>query len=366
MTEPDPVDDNMTNIVQCITSDGEIIKDVVIDLSESELIKAYQVMILTRTLDTKMVALQRQGRIGFYLPSYGEEACSVGSALGASSNDWFFPAYREQGAMLQKGVSLNFIISHLRGSAEDEHKGRSLPGLFGSSAKRFVSPSAPVGTQIIHAVGTAFASKLLEDKVATIAYFGDGATSSNDFHSGLNFAGVYKTPTVFFCKNNQWAISTNISDQTASDGIAIKSKAYGFDGIVVDGNDILAVYTATKSAMEKARSGKGPTLIEARTYRLSSHSTSDDGSRYQDQTEYKEWVSKDPIARFRRYLENSGIWNRDFEQEIQQKAERQINEAITHAESSPMPSMDTLITDVYSEVPKSLRDDFNDLKNSKN
>ncbi len=355
----------MTHMLQCLTTEGEILKDVSIDLSEAELIKAYQTMVLTRTLDTKMVALQRQGRIGFYLPSYGEEACSVGSALGVSNNDWFFPAYREQGAMLLKGVTLNFIISHLRGSAEDEHKGRSLPGLFGCSSKRFVPPSAPVGTQISHAVGTAFASKLLDDKVGTIVYFGDGATSSNDFHAGLNFAGVYKTPTVFFCKNNQWAISTNISHQTASDGIAIKAKAYGFDGVVVDGNDILAVYMVTKSAMEKAREGKGPTLIEAKTYRLSPHSTSDDGTRYQDQAEYKNWLSQDPIARFRKYLENSGIWNRDLEQEIQQKTERQITEAITQVESSPMPSLDTLITDVYSEIPDSLKSDFQYFKDSK-
>lgn len=356
----------MSHMIQCITKDGEIARDISIDLSEAELIKAYQTMVLTRTLDTKMVALQRQGRIGFYLSSYGEEACSVGSALGVSNNDWFFPAYREQGAMLLKGVSLNFMISHLRGSAEDEHKGRCLPGLFGCSSKRFVAPSAPVGTQISHAVGTAFASKILEDKVATIVYFGDGATSSNDFHSGLNFAGVYKTPTVFFCKNNQWSISTNVLNQTASDGIAIKAKAYGFDGVVVDGNDVLAIYMVTKSAMEKARDGKGPTLIEAKTYRLSPHSTSDDGSRYQNQIEYKEWLLKDPIARFRKYLENSGMWNHKIEQEIQQKTERQINEAINNAESSPMPSLDTLITDVYSEVPDSLNKDFQDFKNNKN
>ena len=350
-------------MLQCLTAEGEILKDVSIDLSEAELIKAYQTMVLTRTLDTKMVALQRQGRIGFYLPSYGEEACSVGSALGVSNNDWFFPAYREQGAMLLKGVTLNFIISHLRGSVEDEHKGRSLPGLFGCSSKRFVPPSAPVGTQISHAVGTAFASKLLDDKVGTIVYFGDGATSSNDFHAGLNFAGVYKTPTVFFCKNNQWAISTHVNSQTSSQGIAVKAQAYGFNGVLVDGNDVLAVYLATKIAMENARAGRGPTLIEALTYRLSSHSTSDDNSRYQDQIEYKKWLNKDPIARFRKYLNNAGIWTVEYEQELQEKSNRQISEAIAQVESSPMPSVDTLITDVYSEIPSALRADFEDIRN---
>ena len=354
---------HLRHVIKCLTEEGELNDNIELDLSEAELLKTYQTMVLTRILDTKMIALQRQGRIGFYLSSYGEEACSVGSALGVSNNDWFFPAYREQGAMLLKGVSLHFIISHLRGTAEDEHKGRSLPGLFGCSSKRFVPPSAPVGTQIPHGVGAALASKLIGDNIATIIYFGDGATSSNDFHSGLNFAGVFKTPSVFFCKNNQWAISTHVDSQTSSQGIAVKAQAYGFDGVLVDGNDVLAVYLATKTAMENARDGRGPTLIEALTYRLSSHSTSDDGSRYQDQIEYKKWLNKDPIARFRKYLNNAGIWTVEYEQELQEKFDRQISDIIAQVESSPMPSVDTLITDVYSEIPSALKSDFEDIKN---
>lgn len=356
----------MQQVIQVINTDGLAEDGLDPGLSKASLLRLYRIMVLTRTLDTKMTSLQRQGRIGFYLSSFGEEACSVGSAMAFSDQDWFFPAYREQGAALLRGVTLRSIIAHLRGSAEDEHKGRSLPGIFGNKAVKFVIPSAPVGNQIPHAVGAALAAQLLNDKIVTIVYFGDGATSSNDFHSGMNFAGVYKTPTVLFCKNNQYAISLPISRQTASDGIAVKAQGYGFDGVKVDGNDVLAVYLATKNAVEKARSGGGPTLIEALTYRLAPHSTSDDPKRYQKEDDQKSWMKRDPIARLRLYLENIGIWEKDYDKDVQAATEKEVLQAIKDAETMPRPDLETLITDVYAEPPQALKGQLEELKRSLN
>ena len=353
----------MQPISQIINQDGTIKENTSLDLSKVKLLKIYRTMVLTRTLDTKMTSLQRQGRIGFYLSSLGEEAISVGTSMAMNDEDWFFPAYREQGAALIKGVTLTHIISHLMGNSNDEFKGRSLPGIFGSKKSKFIIPSAPVGTQIPHAVGAAFAAKLRGDKVATIVYFGDGATSSNDFHSGLNFAGVYNAPTVFICKNNQYAISTPFSKQTGAESVAIKAQSYGFEGIRVDGNDVLAVYLATKTAAEKARNGDGPVLIEALTYRLAPHSTSDDPTRYQNPDDRASWIKKDPISRFRVYLEKNNLWNTNDEQELQKTVEIEVNNAVKTSEQFSRPALKTLIEDVYSEIPESLLDDFTNLEN---
>ncbi|MEE8186488.1 MAG: thiamine pyrophosphate-dependent dehydrogenase E1 component subunit alpha [Nitrososphaerales archaeon] len=351
----------MQRVVQVIKADGATDERLNLGLSAADILRLYRTMVLTRTLDTKMTSLQRQGRIGFYLSSFGEEACSVGSALAMSEQDWFFPAYREQGAALLRGVPLRSIIAHLLGSAEDEFKGRSLPGIFGNKSARFVIPSAPVASQIPHAVGASLAAQILGHESIAIVYFGDGATSANDFHCGMNFAGVYHTPTILFCKNNQYAISTPTKRQTASDGIAVKARAYGFDGVMVDGNDVLAVYLATRRAVEKARSGGGPTLIESLTYRLSAHSTSDDPRRYRSDSEYREWIKRDPIAILKLHMDRIGIWNKEYEEETQADAERQVTKAIRLAESAPRPDPITLITDVYSEPTLALREQYESL-----
>ena len=236
----------------------------------SQLRRFYELMLLTRTFDSQAVNLQRQGRIGFYVPCEGEEASEVGSTLALRPTDWIFPDYRASGVMIARGMTLDSLLAQLMANSEDHSKGRSMPSHFGSRALNAVPPSSPLCTQLPHAVGVALAAKIKGDDICTIAYFGDGGTSSNDFHSALNFAAVFKTPTVFFCRNNGYAISLPVSQQTATESLAIKAKAYNMEGVRVDGNDVLAVYKATKAAVDKARNGGGPTLIEAVTYRMGS------------------------------------------------------------------------------------------------
>jgi TPP-dependent pyruvate/acetoin dehydrogenase alpha subunit len=198
-----------------------------------------------------------------------------------------------------------------------------------------------------------------------VVYFGDGATSENDFHTGMNFAGVFKAPTIFFCQNNHWAISVPVERQTRAETIAVKAKAYGFEGIRVDGNDILAVYRTTKEAVEKARKGDGPTLIEAVTYRMGPHSSSDDPKRYRTEQELKEWQRRDPITRFRKYLEKKQIWSESDEKKAQDDASKEIDEAIAYAEAIPRPALETLFTDVYAEMPWHLEEQMRELRERK-
>ena len=216
--------------------------------------------------------------------------------------------------------------------------------------------SSPVGTQIPQAVGVAWAAKIRKEDIVTLTYFGDGATSEGDFHAGMNFAGVFKTPTIFFCKNNQWAISVPVSKQTASKTLAQKALAYGFDGVRVDGNDLLAVYAVTKAAADKARSGGGPTMIEAVTYRMGPHSSSDDPTRYRSKDEVDTWAKRDPIERMRKYLELKGLWSKDSEDKLRIELEDLLQTTIKEVERSPPPPIETLFTDVYAELTPQLKE----------
>jgi pyruvate dehydrogenase E1 component alpha subunit len=215
--------------------------------------------------------------------------------------------------------------------------------------------AVPVGSQLPHAVGCAMAMKYRKEKAAAIAYFGDGATSEGDFNEALNFAGVFKTPNVFVCFNNQYAISTPVRLQTAAKTIAEKAAAFGFEGIRADGNDVLAMYALTREALEKARSGGGPTLIEAFTYRMGDHTTSDDASRYRTEEEVKDWSRRDPIERFRAYLQRKGLWDEAFEKEVQKGAEDLINRAVEEAESTPPPRAEDLFIHTYKEMTPELK-----------
>ena len=322
-------------------------------------------MVLTRNLDTRGIQLQRQGRIGFYIGCLGQEAAHIGSAYALKPEDWVFPAYREIGAMLTRGITLNQLLDQYFSNAEDPQKGRQLTNLFGVKTANYVSGSAPISTQIPHAVGAALAAKIRGDPIVTLAYFGDGGTSENDFHAGMNFAGVFKTPTIFFCQNNHWAISVPVERQTASETIAIKAEAYGFEGVRVDGNDILAVYETTKRAVEKARKGGGPTLIEAVTYRMGPHSSSDDPKRYRSEAELAEWEKRDPLTRFRRYLEKKQLWTELDERRVQEETDREIEDAVQHAEKLPKPALETLFTDVYAEMPWHLEEQLRQLRAEK-
>ncbi len=269
------------------------------ELPAERLLDLYRTMVLVRSVDERCLSLQRQGRIGFYVPLQGQEAAQVGCATALEADDWIFPAYRELGVALVRGVPLQRLLDQFIGNSGDTLKGRQMPNHYGYREYNFVTASSPVGTQITHAVGAAMAIQRRGHRRITISFFGDGTTSSNDFHAGLNFAGVFQTPTVFFCQNNQWAISLPRERQTKSETIAQKADAYGFPGVVVDGMDLPAVYRAVREARERALAGQGPTLIEAQVYRLGPHSTSDDPRRYRTDAEFAEWKSKDPLARMK-------------------------------------------------------------------
>jgi len=341
---------NPDEMLQIVAPDGSCHESLDPDLDATALRRLYRGMLLTRTVDIRGMILQRQGRIGFYVPSTGEEASQVGSAFALGPSDWIVAAYREPGAAYLRGLSVGSFFHQTAGSGKDLLKGRQMPSHFGAKSANFVPASSPVGTQIPIATGVAWAAKIRKDPMVTLVYFGDGSTSQGDFHTGLNFAGVYRVPIVFFCKNNQWAISCPFAKQTASGCVAVKALSYGFEGVRVDGNDILAVYVATKRAVDNARAGEGPTLIESFTYRVGPHSTSDDPRRYRDDAEVARWREKDPILRYRNYLERKGLWSAEDQESLQAELDQEVDDAIESALASPPPDMETLFTDVY-EIP---------------
>ena len=343
-------------LLRIVDLDGTYDSELEPKLPPETLLRGYRTLVLVRILDSRMLSLQRQGRIGFYVPSTGEEACQVGSALALNPEDWVFPAYREPGCALARGLDLKLMIAQEYGNSLDVSKGRQMPNHFGWRSINYVSASSPVGTQIPHAVGTAWAAKIRGEKIVALAYFGDGATSGNDFHVGMNFAGVFKTPTVFFCKNNQYAISLPLSRQTATKTLSQKALAYGFEGVRVDGNDLLAVYAATKASVDKARGGGGPTMVEAVTYRLGPHSSSDDPTRYRPKEEVAEWQRQDPVERMRKYLELKGLWSQDREDALRKELDDQITATIREVERAPPPALETLFADVFADLTPALQE----------
>ena len=351
----------MVDALRVIRDDGSTDPRLDPRLSEAEALRLYRGMCLQRILDNRMLALQRQGRIGFYGPSLGQEAAIVGAAIAMEPEDWIVPQYREPGAALVRGMPLKDLLCQLIGNAEDPVKGRQMPCHYVYRKGNYLSISSPVGTQLPHAVGIAWAMRLRGDPHAVLVFFGDGATSTADFHSAMNFAGVFRAPIVFLCNNNQWAISLPVSRQTASATLAQKATAYGFDGLRVDGMDALAVFRATRAAADRARDGGGPTMVEALTYRLGPHSSSDDPSRYREESEVASWRARDPLALFRRYLEHEGRWDDGREARLEQEIGDEITHAIQEAERARLPSLDTLFTDVYAEMPGSLREQMEGL-----
>ncbi len=330
-------------------------------LPDAELPKIYRKMVTARVIDERCLSLQRQGRIGFYVPLQGQEAAQVGAAWGLSEDDWIFPAYRELGVALVRGVPIGKLLDQFFGNSGDVIKGRQMPNHYGFREYKFVTASSPVGTQISQAAGAAMAMQRKKAETITIAFFGDGTTSSNDFHAGLNFAGVYRTPTVFFCQNNQWAISLPRSQQTKSETLADKAVAYGFPGVVVDGTDVRAVYAAVTAARRRAVAGEGPTLIEAQVYRLGPHSTSDDPRRYRSDAELQEWKGKDPIARLKHELLERRAWTEEQDAQLWEEARQQLADAVKAAEALPPVDPMSLFDDVYREPPPQLleeRDGF--------
>lgn len=345
--------------------DGKVVPGATLpELIPDELIILYKAMVLNRKIDERMTRLQRQGRIGFFVGSTGEEAAIVGSAFALEKCDWIVPCYREIGAALLRGYSLHDFMCQLFGNEADTVKGRQMPCHWGSSQLRVTSVSSTVGSQIPQATGIAQAIKISGKREAVLTYFGDGATSAGDFHVALNFAGVYKVPVVFLCRNNQWAISVPLEKQTASESIAVKAMAYGIEGCRVDGNDILAVYAATKSALRRARDGEGPTLIEALTYRQGAHTTSDDPRAYREDSEVEEWKRKDPIERFHRFLVNQGHLSEEEGTKIEKEIGAQIQATLKQVEALGPPEIESIVEDVFQEVPWHLKEQLDELKES--
>ncbi|MBP1769002.1 MAG: pyruvate dehydrogenase (acetyl-transferring) component, alpha subunit, partial [Candidatus Aminicenantes bacterium] len=301
----------------------------------------------------KALKLQRQGRMGTFAPSLGHEACQVGSAFALEPKDWVFPYFRDLGAFMTLGLPLKNYYLYWMGNEE----GMRIP-----AGLNIFTISVPVASQIPHAVGCGMALKYAKEQAAALVYFGDGATSEGDFSEALNFAGVFKTPNVLICINNQYAISTPVARQTAAPTIAQKASAYGFEGVRADGNDVLAMFALARKALEKARSGGGPTLIEAFTYRMGNHTTSDDASRYRQEAELKEWSRRDPIERFRLYLKGKGLWDEDFESRVQKEAEDLIGKAVEEAESIAPPRPEDLFIHTYKNMTPELSDQLAELR----
>jgi pyruvate dehydrogenase E1 component alpha subunit len=328
-----------------LDKDGKVNKELEPEMPDELLLKGYRTMLLTRMADDKALKLQRQGRLGAFPPCKGQEAASIGPALAMDKEDWFVWSFREMGGLLCRGVPLSTIFLYWMGNEEGS---RYPPEV------RATPSCVPVGSQIPHAVGLAYAERMRGGKGCALAFFGDGGTSEGDFHEGLNYAGVLRTPNVFVCQNNQWAISLPRAEQTASATLAQKALAYGFPGLLVDGNDLLAMYAAAKEGLERARSGKGPMLIEAYTYRLGDHTTSDDATRYRLESELKEWEKKDPLPRMRAYMTARGLWSEKKEKEAVQEFSELIEADVKKAEEHPAPTLDEVYAYNYAELPPAL------------
>jgi len=328
-------------------------------LSDERLRELLVHMLRVRCIDDRMLKLQRAGRIGFVGSALGLEAAIIGSAAALEGRDWLWSGLREGGAALMRGLPLAEYVAQMFCNANDTAKGRQMCNHFQHKGSNYPSWSSVIGTQIPHGVGAAYASKQRGEDVVHAIYFGDGATSSNGFHSGMNFAAVWKVPAAFFCVDNGWAISVPSSQQTAAASFADKGSAYGVPASEVDGNDVLAAFAAAREAIERARAGGGPSLVVLRTYRMLGHSSSDDPTKYRDAAEVERWAARDPIRRFERHLVERGILRDGELAEIQAELYAEIDRAVHEQERAPAMALRTLVEDVYADVPRHLRRQYN-------
>ncbi len=330
--------------VECLSilgMDGRADPALEPEIPPEDLRRLYRTFLLARRFDERMLALQRQGRIGTYLPARGHEAAVLGSVAALRPTDWLVPVWREWPAYVWRGWPLENLILLYAGYTD----GMRVP-----AGHRDLPVCIPVASHVPHAVGVAYAARYKREDSVTLCYFGDGASSHGDCQEALNFAGVFQVPLVFVCVNNQWAISVPRARQTRARSIAQKAVAYGFPGVQVDGNDVLAVYAATREAVERARTGGGPTLVEAVTYRLLGHSTADDPSKYRADAEVKDWEAKEPLPRFRRYLEAKGLVDERVHAELETEADAEVRAAIERAEARmPQTSLLDMFDHVYAE-----------------
>jgi 2-oxoisovalerate dehydrogenase E1 component alpha subunit len=340
--------------VRLLADDGTLLEHDAYkaDLSDDELRDLYVKLVTVRRIDTEGTNLQRQGQLGIWAPCLGQEAAQVGSASALRPEDFVFPSYREHGVVYVRGVDVVNVLQLFRGA--------SLSG-WGPGERNFACYAIPIGTQTLHAVGYAIGAKWDGAEQCTIVYFGDGATSEGDTSEAFNFAAVNAAPVVFFCQNNQWAISVPLSKQMAAP-IWRRAFGFGFPGVQVDGNDVLAVYAVTKAAAERARDGGGPTLIEAVTYRLGAHTTTDDPTRYRTADELDMWMAREPIGRYRAFLEKAGLWSDELDRRAKTEADAIAARIRSAVEEMPDPPLEDLVDHVYADPPPTLRRQFERLR----
>ncbi|MCA9478547.1 MAG: pyruvate dehydrogenase (acetyl-transferring) E1 component subunit alpha [Nanoarchaeota archaeon] len=328
-----------------LDENGNIDESIKPELSDDRLKEMYHHMLVARTFDEKLFKLQRSGKIGTYAQVKGQEACQIGSAIALEKDDWVVPSFREMSAMLTRGADKVKVVQSWNGDVRSYNgSGPNLP------------TAIPIASQLLHATGIAWAEKLKKTNNVVLTFFGDGATSEGDTHEAMNFAADFKLPVIFFCQNNQWAISTPRSHQMANETIAQRAVAYGMKGIQVDGNDVLAVYKATKEAIENARAGNGPTLIEGVTFRMGDHTTSDDSSKYRTEEMVKEWEAKDPLKRLRAYLQNKGIADDGhFNWELD-TITKEIDEAVEAGLAIAPPPPENMFEHIYEQLTPDLQE----------
>ncbi len=350
-------------MLQILSEDGKLIEGAQTpEMSKEDAVKILNTMEYIRLLDERMIAAQRQGRISFYLACTGEEAATTASAAALESVDMIMSQYREQAALAYRGYTTEQFMNQMFSNRLDPNKGRQMPIHYGDKPLNFMTISSPLGTQIPQASGYAYGQRLEGNDAITICYFGEGAASEGDFHAGLNMAAVLNCPVVFFCRNNGYAISTPAEEQFAGDGIASRGIGYGIKTIRVDGNDALAVYMATKKAREIALQENCPVLVEAMTYRLAAHSTSDDPTGYRSKEEEEKWRQKDPINRFKQWVTDNGWFDQAAHDAFLTQTREEILAAVKTAEKVAVCHIDDLVNDVYAEVPWHLQEQLEALK----
>lgn len=352
-----PIELPQIEYLSILDENGVVDKALEPKIPVEELKTIYKYMLLARRTDERMLLMQRQGRLGTFPQSSGHEAISMGSAIHLKKSDWHVPAYRELAGLLFRGWTIEQTLLYWNGYEE----GASPP-----EGVNDTPVSVPLATQLLHAAGLGMAMNLRDDKGVVMTYFGDGASSEGDTHEAMNFAAVYQAPVIFVCLNNQYAISVPLSKQMRNETIAQRAIAYGMPGIKVDGNDVLAMYVATKEAVERARKGEGPTLIEGLTYRITPHTTADDPKRYRSEEECNQWSHREPINRFKKYLLDKGVYTEKQLQALEEELDTTIKAAVVKAEElSQSPElMDPLsmFDSLYADMPPYLAEQREELK----
>ncbi|KAM3375638.1 2-oxoisovalerate dehydrogenase subunit alpha 1, mitochondrial-like [Capsicum galapagoense] len=349
-----------------LNDDGSLISNTIHEqVGEDVAVNMYSAMVTLKTMDTFLYEAQRQGRISFYMTSFGEEAVNIASAAALSPQDFVLPQYREAGVLLWRGFTVQECTNQCFGNKDDKGKGRQMPVHYGSNKHNVITISSPLATQISQAAGVAYSLKMDKRGACAVAFTGDGGTSEGDFHAGLNFAAVMEAPVIFICRNNGWAISTPVHEQFRSDGVVAKGLGYGIRSIRVDGNDVIAVYSAIGAARNMAINEGRPILVEAMTYRVGHHSTSDDSTKYRPMNEIEYWkTARNPISIFKKYIERYGWWSEDKESELVRNVKKQVLEAIKTAEGMEKPALTEMFTDVYDQMPPNLYEQERSIRDS--